>query len=145
MFDPLRCAKNLGIPVRIGATPEGTGGYTNMTNRCIVINKALKDDTRVWVHEIAHALMDYRDPKDAMHVAAHKHIYAKSEICADTTAFMVCVVLKCADKQTYLNYMENYIGQLTLKDFNRKFLKELIPTCVETARKILITGGYYNE
>ena len=145
MFNPRICAKNLGIPVRVQDTPEGTGGYTNMTNRCIVINKDQKDDTRVWVHEIAHALLDYRSHEDAVRVTINKHIYARSEICADTTAFMVCTVLKCAKVDEYLKYMRHYISQLTIEQQNKKYLKELIPICKDAARRILITGGYYNE
>lgn len=144
MFDPRICTKNLGIPVRVSATPVGTGGYTNMLTRCIVINPDQAEDTRVWVHEIAHALLDYSDIKEATHLALNDHIRAKAEICADTTAFIVCSILGCAKQDEYRRYMKHYIGELKTDQMTEEFINDLMPRCKDAAYRILIAGGYYH-
>lgn len=142
MWDKERCCQMLGIPVTLGyLKSEGARGSTRIMTRNIVIDVDSKDDDRVWIHEIAHALLHFKKAEAVKEV--NPILYALDEIQADTVAYLVGRVLGVENTE-YKKYIGMYIAQLPVA-MRGDFINSQKNILIKIARQILTAGGYYGK
>ncbi len=136
-WDKFRACKMLGIPYRIVDMTKEIGGFSELRQRFIKINKLQENEDRVWIHELAHTLLHFQHIEGA--AGRDQVLNAIAEIEADTVAYITCRILGCADRADYLNYMRVFFSRIPA----HKQFKPRMPKLLETVYLILKSGGYY--
>lgn len=142
MWDKYKACDNLGIPYKVYDMTKAIGGYTELKDRFIHINKSNESDDRVWAHEIAHALFHFKKLESAFGI--DKELNAIAEIEADTTAYIVTQVLG-QENAEYLGYIEHFLQSIPLSKLNETLINDRLNTIIEKASLILTAGGYYEH
>ena len=140
-WDRIRACKMLGIPYRIVDMDKDTGGFSNLMDRYIKINKECANDDRVWVHELAHTILHYQYVEAA--AGRDQRLNAMAELEADTVAYIACKKLGCEDRKTYLNYMKVFMSRLPAHEQTPNVLDARMPKLLNIVNIILKSGGYY--
>lgn len=143
-WDRYQACKILGIPVRVyeHLHDENVLGSNNLYFRCIHIRKDHENDDRVWIHELAHAMLHFRKYEVAA-VIGDQVKNAMAELEADTVAYIVAKTLGCEDRKDYLKYMTMFMSRIPADMQSVNILDERMPYLLKTADLILKSGGYY--
>lgn len=139
MWDQYKACENLALPYSIRELPKNIGGFMNVQDRYVVIRADEVDNKRVWIHEMAHALLHYQN-FEALG-AVNKIKNALNEIQADTVAYVVCRVLGL-ENNDYINYCASFSNVLPLS-CKGHLLDNQVELIKNTAIQILNAGGYY--
>jgi len=138
MWDKHKACKMLGIPYRIVGLGEEVGGFSELNYRFIVINQKDADETRVWVHELAHTLLHFKNLKAA---AGHDtKLNAIAELEADTVAYIACKKIGCEDRQSYLDYVKMFMSRIPAEQQSANILDERMPLLLDIVRVIVNAG-----
>lgn len=140
MWDKYRACKNLGIPYRIIDMDDNVGGYSQLKDRFIHINKSWADKDRVWIHEIAHTLLHFQKFESAAGGNSEKNAMAELE--ADTVAYITAKVLGKEDRQDYLKYVKMFMSRLPVYEQSGSVLDNRMPELLKLVKIILNAGGY---
>lgn len=137
-WDKDKACKRLGIPYRIVEMGKEVGGFSELNKRYIKINERDKDKTRVWVHELAHTLLHFKNIEAA--AGRDMKLNAIAELEADTVAYIVCKVLGCEDRAEYLSYVKCFTARIPANEQSVSILDERMPKLLNIVNIILKAG-----
>ena len=140
MWNKYLACKNLGIPYRIIDMDNHVGGYSQLKDRFIHINKSWADKDRVWIHEIAHTLLHFQN--FAASVGGNAELNAMAELEADTVAYIAAKVIGKEDREVYLKYVKMFMGRLPVLKQSGDVLDARMPELLKLVKIILNAGGY---
>lgn len=143
MWDKIQACKLLSIPYRVINMDKYIGGYTAIGDRFIHINESMQDDDRVWIHELAHAVLHFKQFSTAAGLG-DKTANAHAELEADTVAYVVTTTLGLENKD-YIRYIRSFMHNIPIREIYGTILNEADWNKIkQTALLILQAGGYYD-